>query len=510
MNNKFLIFSLFTVFATSMHSEKISKVKKSKSVKKSTVYDSLKRSLEHGYKRSSEIREKESSLEATNNDVSIATSGWRPIIQGTASHNVQSQIINGDQKRNNLGASARSNSKRNRAGITVQQNIFQGGETVAATNTAEANVQAARYDLINTEQNILFQVIQVYLDLWKKTSQEKLLNSDKNALLETLNAAREKFDLGAETRTNVAEAEKKYATGLSELERVRVEIVQLRATYNRLTGLGEISIVKPREISSYVPEVSEITDEKNMDIAIKKLTEYVKKNNPSIYKSRAEMDSARFSIDRARSAYLPKIDLSASASHSTTREKGRRYDPRRINFNSSRNRQAAYEGGVTVTVPLYNQGRTGAESRKARKILELRRVSLRTSTEKAVELAIQSWKNFVSGLVIIENVKKEVRASEVALEGAREEMNVGSKILLDVLQAQRDLLSAKLRLVEARSSYYLSGFRMLNAMGLLTSRNLNLNVKHYDPSVHYNDVRNRWAIPEGSQKTSSYNDNVLK
>jgi TolC family type I secretion outer membrane protein len=469
--------------------------------------DHLKKALEKGYAQSSDIREKESSLEASHNDISKAIGGWRPLIQATASQSVSKAINRGDST--NSGATAgRVLNKNTRGGVRVQQNLFNGGATVAATNAAEAQSQVAYFDLIRTEQDILRRIIETYLSLWTKIAQEKLLQADRDTLLETLNAANQKFELGEETRTNVAEAEKKYAQGLAQLETVRVEIAQLEATFYRLTGISNPTIEDPSSVKSYVQDISKIIDEKDPAKALQILTDFVKQHNPAIFQARARADATRFGLEQTKAGWLPKVDLSASGNHTNRRSKGRRFRTIDVRTNTNRDRTTDYEATLSMTIPLYEQGQVSADIRKGYKTLEAQRIALQTSTETALEQAIQSWKNYMATKIIIENVKKEVEAAEIALEGAREEMNVGSKILLDVLQAQRELLQSKLRLVEARSNHFKTGFDMLNVMGLLTARSLKLNVQYYDPDPHYQEVRNKW-LPGQARSDTPYREAVL-
>ena len=89
----------------------------------------------------------------------------------------------------------------------------------------------------------------------------------------------------------------------------------------------------------------------------------------------------------------------------------------------------------------------------------------------------------------IENFKKQVQASEVSLDGTKQEMEVGSKILLDVLNAQSELLNAQLQLVKAEKDYFLGGYRLMAAMGQLNGKYLKLNLEQFNPQAHFQQVR---------------------
>jgi outer membrane protein TolC len=104
---------------------------------------------------------------------------------------------------------------------------------------------------------------------------------------------------------------------------------------------------------------------------------------------------------------------------------------------------------------------------------------------------VESWQNYLAAKANKESFKKQVEANKVSLEGTMEEMRVGTKILLDVLNAQSELLKAQLSLVRAEETYLLEGFKLLSHMGILTAKGLKLKVPYHDPDVHYNSTKNR-------------------
>jgi outer membrane protein TolC len=105
---------------------------------------------------------------------------------------------------------------------------------------------------------------------------------------------------------------------------------------------------------------------------------------------------------------------------------------------------------------------------------------------------VEAWENYLAAKANVVSYQTQVKSNEVSLEGTRQEMLVGSKILLDVLNAQRDLVNSQLRLVQAEQNYYVNAYNVLAIMGRLNALDMNLKVKRYDPKIHYHDVRNSW------------------
>jgi outer membrane protein TolC len=148
--------------------------------------------------------------------------------------------------------------------------------------------------------------------------------------------------------------------------------------------------------------------------------------------------------------------------------------------------------GVNLSMPLYEGGAIRGKTRELREVAEQRRIAIETARRKVTQQLIEAWEAYSSAKANIQQYRTQVEANKVSLEGTRQEMLVGSKILLDVLNAQRELVSSQLNLVRAEQEYYQSAYNILALMGRLTVLNLKLKVKQYDPRVHYRDVRNSW------------------
>jgi outer membrane protein len=145
-----------------------------------------------------------------------------------------------------------------------------------------------------------------------------------------------------------------------------------------------------------------------------------------------------------------------------------------------------------VTVPLYQKGEVYSRLREARQTLSKRRQELDNAQRAAVETASNAWNDLQTARAALASFRSEVRANEIALDGVQREALVGSRTVLDVLDAEQELLDAKVNLVRARRDETVARFELKAAVGSLRAVNLKLPVELYDAEENYRKVRNRW------------------
>lgn len=446
--------------------------------------ETLEKALEATYKNNSELAERRAAVRATSERVNQAKSGWRPRIDASASLGLNKNINSGMYKDGTSGSSPSASGDTNRvakAGVQLNQNIYQGGSTVAATKEAESAYLAAVSGLLAAEQDILLKAVQTYLELYAKMAELKLYRSNEDVFTKTLEATMDKFKVGEETRTSVAQAEAKLAEATATRKTAEAQLEGLRATFERLTGLHITNLEKPRDFNQIPAELI-------------RAVEIAKAENPSIISAGHEEVASRHSIEKASAGLKPRVDVQLASNRTETRT---RQDWTQLGDNHAGKDQVnSYNTNnsatVSVSMPIYEGGQIRSQTREAHQTAQQKRVAVETARRQVAEQITQFWENFKSATANIENYTKQVSASEVSLEGTRQEMLVGSKILLEVLRAQSDLLQAKLQLVNAEKTYYLEGFKLLAAMGWLTAEKLKLKVDKYSPDSYYREIKNRW------------------
>jgi outer membrane protein len=156
--------------------------------------------------------------------------------------------------------------------------------------------------------------------------------------------------------------------------------------------------------------------------------------------------------------------------------------------------------GGQLSVPIYQGGQEYATIRQAKETLGQRRLDLDTARDQVQSNVTQAWGQLLAAKAQIESTTAQVNAAEIALNGVREEARVGQRTTLDVLNAQQDLVNARVALVTAQRDRVVASYSVLAATGAFSPQVLGLKVQSYDPVTHYHQVRDSWAgvrTPDG-------------
>jgi outer membrane protein len=193
------------------------------------------------------------------------------------------------------------------------------------------------------------------------------------------------------------------------------------------------------------------------------------------YTARAAVDNVR----EVRGELLPTVSLEASSTQNWESS----------NHDSYSNVQAVV---ATVSVPLYQAGSVYSRLRAAKSSAGQSRLEVDLTQQQVRASAVQSWESLQSARAQIDSLTSQVDSSRIALEGVQREAQVGSRTVLDVLDAEQELLDAQVNLVLARRNERVASFQLLSAVGMLTAQSLGLPVEAYQPANHYDDVRDQW------------------
>jgi len=446
------------------------------------VVSTLEAALEAAYQNNTEIKELQAAVRSRDEGVPQALAGWRPTVYANASIAGRKDIQSGDIKTS--GDQGLTNSQSGdtastaSADITLKQNLFNGGGDVARTCQAESLVQAARAQLVDKEREILFKTVQSYFAVVAKTAELEYRKSNEVALRKTLEATRDKFNVGEETRTSIAQAEANLADGTAQRETTEAQLLAVSASFEEVTGTQPGKLQKPATLL-------------NLLGGLKEAIEIAKKNNPAILTALHQEKADRSAIKANDAGLLPKVDLQGQISRTGVNTK-RAVPTRSGGAVKTNDFTTAQSVSVNLTVPLYEAGGIRAKTRELRETAEKARLAIETARRKVTQQLVEAWETYIAAKANVQQYKAQVNANQVSLEGTRQEMLVGSKILLDVLNAQRELVNSQLNLVRAEQNYHQSAYSILALMGRLNAFDMKLKVKRYDPTVHYHDVRNSW------------------
>jgi len=379
--------------------------------------------------------------------------------------------------------------------------IYQGGAVRNGVKAARTRVEAGRADLRGTEASIFSQVVAAYMDVIRDSAIVSLNMANVNVLEVNLQASSDRFEVGDLTRTDVAQSESRLALAQSDLQTAQANLIASRENYIALVGSAPDDLQPPPPLPG-LPASPEIA----VQVALS--------DNPDIVAAKKLRDAARYDVKVAKAAVSPT--LSGFAQGSYTHYLGSLQDVT-VPDPSQTNKQVV--AGATLRLPLYQGGRPAAQVRQ-NQALESRAIEQEIEVERGVIAQTRSaYASWQASLQSIQSNQKAVEAANLSLEGVRAENSVGSRTILDILNAEQEALNSKVQLVSARRNAYVAGFSLLAAMGHAEADDLSLETGAlYDPVVNYERVKGKWfdwdfdpaPTPQGTRTvdTPAQNANV--
>jgi outer membrane protein len=421
--------------------------------------ETLHEALSAAYKFNPRLDAARATQRATDEEVPRAISGYRPSITGSA-----------DTSARHIGtspgtiASGDSNPRGYQVGLV--QPLFRGFRTVSAVSAAEATVRAGRETLRLAEESVLLEAVTAFGDVVRDAAIVRLRENNVTVLTRDLRATQDRFNVGEVTRTDVAQAQARRAAAVAALDLARANLKTSRATFERVIGHPPSFLAEPRASNQVAKSLGQ-----NVEISLRE--------SPNVVGALYREQAARFNIELVRGELLPTAQLEAS------------YTKR---FDDTVGLDWSETSSVTgrLTVPFYTGGEVQARVRQAKQthIQRLQEIEqARTETQAQV---ITAWSQLQAAEAAVESDQTAVNANRIALAGVREEERVGQRTLLDVLNAEQELLNAEVNLATDQRNVVVASYTVLSTIGRLTAQDLGVSALVYDMEAHYHDVRRKW------------------
>ncbi|WP_373065113.1 TolC family outer membrane protein [Zavarzinia sp.] len=424
--------------------------------------ESLPEALASAYATNPTLEAQRASLRATDEEIAKALSGWRPTVtvQGSIGHTSSDSKVK--------GISASTDYDPWSIALQGSQPIYRGGRTIAETSAAENQIQAGRAQLKSTEQQVLLAVVNAYVNVQTNQAVVELNQKNVTVLQRELDASRDRFRVGEVTRTDVAQAEARLAAAVSTLKSAEADLNAARQAYEKVVGHAPGTL-------SPVPQLPPLPPS-NDEVRAVALAE-----NPDLIAARYAEAASRDAVDVATSAIKPQVALTGTVA----RVKDQSASTVGVTTNQA-------EVAVQVTVPLYQSGSEYATIRQQQQTASQRLSQVSEAQRTVIEGASNANNQLQAARAVIVSQQQAVQANTLALEGVRQEASVGSRTVLDVLNAEQELLNSQVALVRAQGSEQSAAYSLLSAIGRLTAENLNLSGDRYDSTKHYDSTRGRW------------------
>ncbi|MBB4042141.1 outer membrane protein [Microvirga flocculans] len=438
--------------------------------------ETLESALARAYGNNPELNAGRASVRVRDEDVAQAKSGYRPVINGTADIGRTYTEYDTGTPRSAFGGGTNAGRLTPRGfGVEINQMIFDGFRTPNRVRAAESGVLSTRESLNTTEQTVLLNAATAYMDVLQDTAVLELQRNQVEVIDEQLRQTRDRFNVGEVTRTDVAQAEARLAQAQSEASQAEATLRASIATYRQVIGVEPQQLAPGRPLDKMTP--------KTVDAALKvALSEH-----PAIKARQHAVDVAELQVKIAQGALAPQLGVVGAVDQ--------RYD-----------RQAEGDNALSasvvarLTVPIYEGGQAYSATRQAKEEVGQRRLEADLVRDQVRAFVTSSWGQLEAARAQIQAAQAQIDAAETALNGVREEARVGQRTTLDVLNAQQELLNARVSLIRAQRVRVVASYNLVSAMGRLNSRSLGLKVNHYSPQVHYDQVKDLWfgtSTPDG-------------
>lgn len=409
------------------------------------------------YKTSGLLIQNRALLRAADEDVAIAVSALRPIVDWAGRYTTtQTENSTANLVTNNTGSNVFW-------GLTVQQLLYDGGNARLGIQAAQETVLATRQTLVNVEQSILFRAVVAYMEVLRTAEIVRLRENNVRVLGEELRAAQDRFEVGEVTRTDVALAESRQAASRTGLAVARGDLVNAREEY--LAAVGN----RPGSLSSN-PTLPK------PPASLEAAQSVAQRNHPAVLAAQHQVSAGEINVRRAETQLGPTAALRGDVGFTNT------YDS--SNYNNSASLSLQFQQR------LYQGGAVAAGVRRAMASRDSLRANLLTVQENVAQDVATAYVGLRVAEASLRASDANIRAARIAFEGVREEAKLGARTTLDVLDAEQELLDAQADKVTAQASRYIASYQLLASQGLLTAERLRLNVPIYDPAAYYNKVKN--------------------
>lgn len=411
------------------------------------------------YKHQPQLQAQRESLKATDEGVSQAISGFRPSAFAGYSYG---------RERSNVNRTGWGYNNPSDKSLTVEQPVFNGGETLASYKSAKDRVKAGRAQLTALEQQVLFNAVVSYTDVVEKQSVLEENQNNVDVLTKQYEATKARFDVGELTKTDLAQSQARLSSAQASERQSLGDLESSRATFKRVVGYDP-----PEQIA--LPPLPDALP-KDMGDSI----DAAEANDPTLEAARHLEKAFGSDVDVRTAAIFPDVDVTGTMDRRNGGSGG-------LGTGASRVSNDAVT--LNLTIPLYQSGAEWSRIREAKDLAQQAKFSTMDTRDATVENATRAWQDYNTAKAVIVSNEQAVKAAEEALESIRQEALYGTRTILDVLNTEQDLFVARVGLVKAKVAEKQQAYHLLAAVGRLTARDLHLAVDLENPTQHYDDVK---------------------
>ena len=424
--------------------------------------ESLRDSLRNAYKNSGLLVQNRALLRAADEKVADAVAALRPVI-GWSSRFAHS--YNDVASSDSLTAS-----------LNAKWLLYDFGRSDLQTEALKKTILATRQSLVSIEQNVLLRAVTAHMNYRRSVEFVSLRSANVELIKQELRAAQDRFDVGEVTRTDVALAEARLASARASLAGAQGDLAKAAAEYHAVVGRKPGDLATPSSLPELPTEVSAAISN-------------ARAHHPELTRVQHEVAAAELALKASQLTYRPRFEADAGVSN--------------VDLDGPLTRSLS----LTVSGPVYSGGAIASASRSAMAQRDAKRAGLHVVGLEVEQAVRNAFVVLEVARATGEATDRQIEAASVAFRGVREEASLGARTTLDVLNAEQELLDARVSRISTRIDEQVASYSLLAAMGKLTATELDLGVKTYDPAEYYNLVK---SAPRAKSKQGAALDRVLQ
>jgi outer membrane protein len=439
--------------------------------------ETLNEALQRAYNNNPSLNSSRANLRAVDENVPLAKAGMRPRMSINSYLGAQQNRFiqrQDDMSQPNdpnaypIWNRQQGQSLARSAGVTIEQPVFDGFKAQNTTNAAETVVFAEQQRLRLLEQKILFDTASSYMNVLRDTAALKLQENNVAVLTEQLRQTKERYLAGQITLTDISQAESRLAAGKAQASNAHALLESSIGAYQQVVGILPKKLAPAPPVDKLLPPNREEAEK----IAVSE--------HPMILAALHDADASDFDIKAIEADFLPKLSVVADVFTQT-------------NMNIIYDRNIAAMIGGRLNVPLYDGGSTSSQLRQAKELAGKKKLDVDVARSEIIALTRTTWANLRSAKTRMVAAQAQIAAAEKALYGVREEAKAGQRTTLDILNAQQELLNARIALIFAQRERVVASYGVLSTIGRLSTDNLGLSPDYYDPALHLDQIKDSWG-----------------
>lgn len=438
----------------------------------STLATTLSEALVSTYQTNPELIAAREKLKATDESMFEAISGFLPKIEYTAKNTYAKRdttdpsIMETLRGAKNEKVSPRVTQKNNQSDISITQNIFNGGRSMMAVQIAKYTIESGRADLISSEQKILLETIETYLNAIQAKQILEINKENVTFYEKKLIAVRQEAEAGIKKSSDLAAAQASRADANTKLAKAFGDYEEALAAYNKMVGIQADNLILGENLTKIPPNQIEL-----LKLSLK--------NNPELTSLYYKQKAADLNIKSNVAALLPTVNVGSSFNKSWSNREGNAPSP-------YTNSKIIYG---EVIVPIYNRGVEYSNTRKSSAEAANLKYLVKNAKATINQSVTQAWSKYTVAKESVISAQEAVKAGMAALDGAQQEHEEGVNTFTEVLNAQENLYQYQLSLTQAKQAFELSKYSMASLMGTLTAKSMALPTPIYNASANYDKVK---------------------